>query len=70
SEELAATAEEMSAQAELLTRTMSYFKLAVTERRSSTELLRPSRNGRGDADGSRPARRAPVVESEYVEFAA
>ena len=70
SEELAATAEEMSAQAELLTRTMSYFKLAVAERRSSAELLRPSRNGRSEGDSGRSARRAPVVETEYVEFAA
>jgi methyl-accepting chemotaxis protein len=64
SEELAATAEEMSAQAELLSRTMSYFKLTSASAGSS----RSTRSPRIEAP-ARSSRRAPIIESEYVEFA-
>jgi methyl-accepting chemotaxis protein len=64
SEELAATAEEMSAQAELLSRTMSYFKLTSASAGSSQSTRSP----RIEAP-ARSSRRAPIFESEYVEFA-
>jgi methyl-accepting chemotaxis protein len=63
SEELAATAEEMSAQAEQLSRAMAYFKVASGHRARPTRAESSSR-----ADSRRASSRAPIFETEYVQF--
>ncbi|HMV07222.1 MAG TPA: methyl-accepting chemotaxis protein, partial [Accumulibacter sp.] len=65
SEELAATAEEMSAQAELLNKTMAYFKLGTGQGQSRNRSVVVKMRSEGRA---KSAARAPVYESEYVQF--
>ena len=62
-EELAATAEEMSAQAEQLTKTMAFFKLdsAQTQGAGRSRVLRAERRSGGMAS-------APLFEADYVQF--
>ena len=63
SEELAATAEEMSAQAEQLSKAMAYFKL------SSGHRARPARAElAGRTESRRQSGRAPIFQTEYVQF--
>jgi methyl-accepting chemotaxis protein len=63
SEELAATAEEMSAQAEQLSKAMAYFKLASGHRARAARAEAGAR-----AESRRQSGRAPIFETEYVQF--
>jgi methyl-accepting chemotaxis protein len=63
SEELAATAEEMSAQAEQLSKAMAYFKLASGHRARPARTEAASR-----AESRRQSGRAPIFETEFVQF--
>ncbi len=63
SEELAATAEEMSAQAEQLSKAMAYFKLASGHRARPARAEAASRT-----ESRRSSSRAPIFETEFVQF--
>jgi methyl-accepting chemotaxis protein len=63
SEELAATAEEMSAQAEQLSKAMAFFKLASGHRARPARAEAASRT-----ESRRQSGRAPIFQTEYVQF--